>query len=294
MSCKHLPMKSPPPGVPVSPLSVRAVVRPPAPELLLIAEIIEHAIDQYLAALRSNSSFGQWEAPIEGWALGCLLIRNIEAVIGMAHHDEVLVTAAWSNTRVAFEQGVRILWMLEPDDRYQAECRWLAFLKEYEKFERDMAREVPADAELHTRRAVAVHDFRVGVASKLPRGYQPAKTPSFRDMLKAIDNPEMYRFYREGSQYVHGSMYGSGSYRHNLGTHIEVGEFTSTFDWILPMRLCWITFLKAASMILRRLDVAEAATPNWGEMAETANGAFQSLAYAAVARRDKKVDKGDT
>ena len=46
-----------------------------------------------------------------------------------------MATAAWSNARVAFELSVRIIWMLQPTDRYEAECRWLAFLKEHEQAE---------------------------------------------------------------------------------------------------------------------------------------------------------------
>lgn len=60
-------------------------------------------IVKYVAALRGVASIGRREAPQEGIVLGRLLIRNVEAVVEMARHDEVFVTAAWSNARMAFE-----------------------------------------------------------------------------------------------------------------------------------------------------------------------------------------------
>jgi hypothetical protein len=93
-----------------------------------MTDAIDQMIDQYLMALRSAEA-GQWEAAREGGVLGLLLIRNVQAVVTLARHDEIMATAAWSNARVAFEHSVRITWMLYPADRYEAECRWLAFLE---------------------------------------------------------------------------------------------------------------------------------------------------------------------
>ena len=53
-------------------------------------------ITRYRAALRSISALGPWEAPREGFALGGLLIRNVQVVTMMARNDEALVTAAES------------------------------------------------------------------------------------------------------------------------------------------------------------------------------------------------------
>jgi hypothetical protein len=261
------------------------VVRPPCAELLRVAQAIDQMIAQYRVALRSAATVGEWEAPQEGFSLGWLLIRNVEAVILMARHDEVLVTAAWSNARTAFELSARIIWMLQPDDRYEAECRWLAFLDEWESTERKLVQEVPDHAELHTTRAQVIKDFREGVIRALPSGYRPPRMPNFRDILIALDNPQMYRFYREGSQYVHGSMYAGTSYSQNLGTMRELGDFTSTFDWILPLRLCWLSLRAATKFILERLTVPQGAMPNWSEVNERTDAAFQELASYAVESR---------
>jgi hypothetical protein len=244
-------------------------------------------IARYRMALRSVVTVGPWEAPQEGFALGWLLVRNVQAVIQMARHDEVLVTAAWANARVAFELSARIVWMLQPGDRYEAECRWLAFLGEWEDAELKLAREVPDYAGHHSEVAETIRVFREGVTSKLPTGYQPARMPNFREMLIALANPEMYQVYREGSQYVHGSLYASTRYSKHLGTERVLGEFTSTADWILPMRLCWLSLRESTRFILDRLEVPEEATPNWNELNKHADTAFHELACHVIQSHER-------
>lgn len=251
--------------------------RTPCAELVRVADVIEQMIVQYIRGLRGVPAIGRWEAPQEGIALGWLLVRNVEAVIEMARRDEVLVTAAWSNARVAFELATRIIWMLHPGDRYEAECRWLALLGEYVEIEKKLAREVPARADFHNNKADAIQMFREGVISALPSGYHVRRIPNFLDMLKALDTPEMYRFYREGSQYIHGGMYAAASYSKNLGYERNLGDFTSTVDWILPMRLCWLSLRRAASIILNRLETLDEAMPKWDRIDEQAGAAFEAL-----------------
>jgi hypothetical protein len=248
----------------------------------MVAEVIDQMVAEYVAALRRAAVIGRWEAPQEGIALGWLLIRNVDAVTELARRDEVFVTAAWSNTRVAFELATRIIWMLRPGDRYEAECRWLSLLGEYEEIERKLSREVPSYADRHNEKADAIGNFRERVISALPSGYRVRRIPNFLNMLKALDTPEMYQFYRQGSQYVHGGMYASASYSRNIGYERDLGDFTSTFDWILPIRLCWLSLRKASWFILDRLEVREQAMPNWGELEEHADAAFQALAFYAT------------
>jgi hypothetical protein len=257
-------------------------VRQPSVELLRVAGVIDQMIDEYRRALRSVASMGPWEAPREGIALGWLLIRNVEAVAELARRDEVLVTAAWSNTRVAFELSTRIIWMLQPADRYEAECRWLSLLGEYEEIERKLAREVPSNSDLHNGKAEAIGTFREGVIAALPSGYRVLRMPSFLSMLNALDTSEMYQYYRQGSQYVHGGMYASASYSKDLGSYRILSDFTSTVDWVLPMRLCWLSLRNASRSILDRLEVTEQAMPQWGELKDHADIAFRALAFYAT------------
>ncbi|MFJ2109799.1 hypothetical protein ACIOHH_35115 [Streptomyces microflavus] len=109
-------------------LSSRGVstIRPPSPELLHLADTLDDAIAKILDARSGLVGANKWEAPREAWAVSNLLVRNIEAVLLLARTAEVMVSAAWTNARCAFEQAVRIIWLLQPADRYTSEGRWLS------------------------------------------------------------------------------------------------------------------------------------------------------------------------
>lgn len=257
-------------------LVMTAVIHPPSAALLDMAEAIDEMIDRYLTALRSAEA-AQWEAPKEGYVLGWLMIRDIQAVLVLARQDEIMATAAWSNARAAFELSARIIWMLYPVDRYEAECRWLAYLEEYERAERRIGRESSSNAGQQNQRAEAIRTFREGVTAALPSGYRPVKIPNLREMLNALNTPQLYQLYQLGSQYTHGSLYAAIGYTRDLGTMRTIGDFTSTVDWILPMRLCWLSLREAAWFILDRLEVPEKAKPDWNVMNMRTQAAFEAL-----------------
>jgi hypothetical protein len=82
-------------------------------------------------------------------------------------------------------------------------------------------------------------------------------------------------------------MYAAASYSKNLGYMRNLGDFTSTFDWILPMRLCWLSLRNAASFILDRLEVLERAMPKWDEIDRQVGTAFEALASYVVRSREQ-------
>lgn len=68
----------------------------------------------------------------------------------------------------------------------------------------------------------------------------------------------------------------------------DLGDFTSLVDWILPLRLCWLSFREAAKFILHRLDVAHDAMLDWHEINRDADTAFEALAAQAVRLRRER------
>ncbi|MEU5148432.1 DUF5677 domain-containing protein [Streptomyces yangpuensis] len=206
----------------------------------------------------------------------------MEAVLLMARTDEAMVSAAWANARCAFEQAVRIIWLLNAADPYISECRWLGLLEDAERFHRLMAEASDRDPSLpnstmHHEMESSIRLFREGVLGVLPTGYSPKKPPSFEAMLRSMDSAAMYRFYREGSQYVHGSMWGTASYRKNFGVDAEFGDFTSTVDWILPLRLSWLSIRNAGRVLLDRLSEGKGGTFNWDELGRAVGNDFEAL-----------------
>ncbi|MYS05793.1 hypothetical protein GTW71_04920 [Streptomyces sp. SID6041] len=267
------------------PRPVVDIVRSPRAELVQLADTLDDCVGRFLQARQRTEAGSHWEAPREGWALSNLMIRNVEAVLLMARTDEVMVSAAWANARCAFEQAVRIIWLLNAADPYISECRWLGLLEDTERFHRLMAESSERDPSLpdstmHHEREGKTRLFREGVIAALPPGYSPEKPPSFESMLRSIDSAAMYRFYREGSQYVHGSMWGTAAYRKNLGGAAEFGDFTSTVDWILPLRLSWLSIRNAGRVLLDRLAGGAAVTCDWDGLGRVIDNDFEALVQA--------------
>jgi hypothetical protein len=253
--------------------------------LVRLADTLDACIGRFLQAREGLLGTNGWEAaPREGWALSNLMVRNVEAVLLMARTDEVMVSAAWTNARCAFEQAVRIAWMLYAADPYTNECRWLGFLADAERFHRLVADAAdmdpdPPNSTAHRELEHVMRTFREGVTARLPDGYEPEKPPNFEAMLRAVNGGGMYRYYREGSQYVHGSLWGTTSYRQNFGVKAKFGEFTRPSDWILPLRLCWLSLCNAGRVLLDRLgDTTH--TCDWQSMEASVNSDFETLVLA--------------
>ncbi|MFD9744727.1 DUF5677 domain-containing protein [[Kitasatospora] papulosa] len=272
-----------------------SIIRPPSAELLYLADTLDDAIAKILDARSGLVGANKWEAPREAWAMSNLLIRNIEAVLLMARTDEVMVSAAWTNARCAFEQAARIIWLLQPTDRYTSESRWLGFMAEAERFHRLVAEAAEKEPELpsstaHREIEQVIRDFREQVTAVLPAGYAPQKPPKFEAMLREIDAAAMYRFYREGSQYVHGSMWGTANYRKNFGIHAEYGDFSTTADWILPLRLSWLSLRNVGVILLSRLAPGDRKpTCDWEAIEQSVDQDFGALARSLTPDRPRQL-----
>jgi hypothetical protein len=220
------------------------------------------------------------------------MMRNIEATLTMARTDEVLVSAAWTNARCAFEQSVRIIWMLNTSDPYISESRWLGFVADAERFHRLVADSAEREPDLpvtakHREIEQRTREFREGVSARLPEGYEIQKPPSFEVMLRSVNGGGMYRYYREGSQYVHGSMWGTAGYRRNLGIHAQFGDFTGTIDWVLPLRLCWLSLRNAGEILVSRLGDGTDSC-DWDAMEPKVTSDFEALARGLQPRTDTR------
>jgi hypothetical protein len=158
--------------------------------------------------------------------------------------------------------------------------RWIALLREYEEFHDRMARAQDEDidtAAKHLRRASELRGFRTDVEARVPAGYSvPSRVPNLRDMLTEIDSSAMYRTYIEGSQVLHGTMVATESYRRNLGTERKFGDFTAIGDWILPLRLCWLSLKNAARFVVDRVSGGSDAL-DWSSTETEFDTAFEEL-----------------
>lgn len=235
------------------------IVRTPRTELVSVADLLDEAIGDFLTCRAGLRPEAEWEAPLEAWAISNLMIRNIEAAAILARHDEVLAPAAWANARSVFDAATRILWLLTPDDRFEAEARWITLLVEQERFHLRMAAVLEHDgaqeASDHRHRASRVRSFHEGVAARLPATHAVRRrTPPTDQLLRELGVAGMYRLYIEGSQYMHATMAATSMYIDRNEAGRKPTESLTALDWILPLRTCWISLYNAGWLVIDRLS----------------------------------------
>jgi hypothetical protein len=229
-------------------------VQRPSEQLLLVADLLDEVVRAFLA--HRPPAPGRWEALDDARLLSNLAVRQIESVSELGRIDEVLLPGAWSCARSAFEIGMRFRWLLEPDDPFEREARWLSRIAEEERLNDQVADRVQVaggDPSWFRDRAASIRDFREGVTAQLPPGTKVPGIPSVEQMALASSNHGSYIRYKQGSQHVHGTHSATEIYRRNLGTAKEFGERVTSAMWAAPMGLCWITLISAGTLLIDRL-----------------------------------------
>src|SRR5437870_4587810 len=94
------------------------VLFPPTPHVLATARLLEEAVGRTLKGYSHSTLPWTYEADFEARTLMWLIIRNSEGVYELAKKDLVLLPAALSASRSAFEIAVRALWLLDPKDPF--------------------------------------------------------------------------------------------------------------------------------------------------------------------------------
>lgn len=209
------------------------------------ADFLESAVASVLKALAAAPPTA-YEADVEANLMIHLTIRDAEGVALLAREGTFMYPAAMVLTRAAYEGALRVLWMLQPDDPFDREARYLAMLKEAERLAEVAAREFAeigaddATVQGHLLVAGGIRGFREGVASKLPTGVTvPRNVPPLKDMIAESGFSARYLLYKFGCQYVHSTNYATGIYRKHLGDAMEIGEFVQPEMWAEPLQLTW-------------------------------------------------------
>jgi len=233
------------------------IVIPPTLEILRIADSIERAISRFLEARETISPPGKYESDWEAILLFNLVIRDTEAILTLARTDLVLLSAANVIARSVFEIALKAAWIVQPDDPFDREVRWLAHLAEEERMLKAISESAakrggdPASFEQKHRQ---IRDFRMGVARALPTGYSELPgNPSVEQMLENLGQKQTYALYRVLAQHVHGGHASTWLYRRNLGTLKQLGEFISPVDWQAPLHMAWYNLQVFGESILRSL-----------------------------------------
>jgi hypothetical protein len=226
------------------------------------ANCLDEAVEQILIAFRAVPvPPGHYEAELEAELMITMSIRHAEGVATLAREGIVMYPAAMVLARAAYEGGIRVLWMLKPDDPFDRESRWLANLGQTARFHEQLSHEFESlgfeDRVVDDERDVAatIRSFAQGVTDKLPERIEPIpKVPPLREMVRELDIPERYVAYRLGSQFTHVAGYAIGIYRRNLGTAVDLGEFLEPSQWIAPLHMTWWSLWMPTARLLSLLQ----------------------------------------
>ncbi|MGZ6583153.1 MAG: hypothetical protein ACXVHX_02240 [Solirubrobacteraceae bacterium] len=125
--------------------------------------------------------------------------------------------------------------MLEPEDEWAREARWLSLVEEGARLgeRREMAAWPGIAAQSEVMRS-----FSEAVAAKLPAGTSVPRTPTVKQMLEGHGDAFL-GFYALASQYAHGAELATRQWRVNLGVDAAYGDFADTRGWALPLLSAW-------------------------------------------------------
>lgn len=234
------------------------VVIPTTPEVALVCDELEKAIWRFLNSLNTLPPLGQYESQVEAVKLFYLAIRDIEGVITLARADLVLIPPAIASARAGFEAAVKAIWMIDADDPYECEGRWLAHLKTEARFHNRIAaryERIGKDARSNHKMAETLASFSQAVEERLPPGIKvPKGIPSLDKMLESTGVEHLYATYIYLSQFAHAEHAATWLYRTGgLGDDKLHGDFTKPAFWQLPLNVAWFSLACIGRLLLKRL-----------------------------------------
>ncbi|WP_136610069.1 hypothetical protein [Sinomonas albida] len=221
-------------------------VREPTRELRRLATRIDFALKQFLSERGTWDLTTKFEAPRHGWTLSNLALRHSQSTLTLAKTDMVLAPTAWVTARAAVETAARCLWLLQPEDEWEREARWIALLHEGARIKRKETEGFPHIV----AQAKAIEDFANAVTAELPDGVSvPKRVDTIQEIL-AAEGEGLPRFYVMASQYTHAAELGTRSYRTNLGTKAVYGDLVDAKDWLEPLWIAYLSFRVTAMRLI--------------------------------------------
>jgi len=238
-----------------------ALTRPPTTMTADIGEAC-HMLEEMAARLMAffgkvPSGLGQYESTAEAFSLLYLSTRNVQGVVDLARTTLLLLPSALVVSRAAFEAAIKAAWMIDTDDPFDREARYLAHLESEEKYLEWEARrisKVGISTESTKAREENIKDFRLKMTAMLPPHTRVTGLPTLDQMLTSIGGEKLYAFYNKLSQYTHASHAATWLYRSGgLGTERKHGEFISADQWFLPLRICMLALGQPGRICIHRL-----------------------------------------
>lgn len=241
------------------------IVSPPSSQLIRAANLLSEGVGHFLNARDGVSGhYACYESSHDSLNLFYLSLRHIEALTCLAKLDAVLLPAAMSLARTALESSVRSLWLVDADDPYERECRWLGLIDEEIRSRSRAAKHQESrsveTAEVERRIAEHLSNYRNKILACMPEGYKVRALPNFEDLLAATKADTPYSTYIVGSQYAHGTSWALSLFRTGLGASRNFLELRSSEAWADPLLTCASVLRDTGCRVLLRLGVPADAT----------------------------------
>lgn len=171
-----------------------------------------------------------------------LLLRgHAGALASLVSGGPQMYPSGWPIARAMLEVGVRSAWRMNLDDPYEAEGRWLVWLRKRAHYERTYGRAVANSggsrliaesvwrAEIFTEFCDAIAEQLTARGVEVPPGH---REPNMPEALRSLGLEHRYNVYAEASERQHGNHLGLEAWTANLGTERKYGEFADWLDWI--------------------------------------------------------------
>jgi hypothetical protein len=241
------------------------IIAPPTKSILVITDLLDQAISDFAMARNTIKRGETAGADNIAQLLVSFVVRYVEGICLMANKDLAFFPDAMVLTRAAFEAAIRVLWLLNSEDRSERDARWLVYLKDDEKFLREASKEMlelgiitNGDKDAETMRKFISE--REGQLSPHIRPYK--NLPSFQKMMEELNLGPQYSIYRHLSQYLHGTNVAFGVYARRTVSGDEYGEFITSKHWFQPLRLCWFSLSAPGNRLIYMLGGNPALFPS--------------------------------
>jgi len=174
-------------------------VAPLVPEILRACSLLEEGKRRFLAADRFTRVGTTYESDDEAHLQILLCVRHFEAVILLAQDDLVTLPSALVTARALLDTAVRAQWLLEPDEPFERERRWMATLRERVRGIENLAKDcerMGSNASKYRAELGAAKRFADDVESALRQRvhqYVPQPgSPSTEQLLYSLGRGDLY------------------------------------------------------------------------------------------------------
>lgn len=208
-----------------------------------IAQVLDDLVAAAFRALFAKPPSGHYGAELDASTRLLLVGRHVESVATLARDDSRLLPGAITLTRSAYEIALRILWLLQPDEPFEREARWLSSVHERERSVEKAARRMASlggDSAAYKSFADRLRQHRLAIAAKLPARIAPPNAPpSFADILRDLGEERKYPLYAALSQFSHGTHEATTIYQHHVEGGLWIRDPIAESEWLNVLQIGW-------------------------------------------------------